>query len=84
MLFGTGFGELNPPDANGLQTLVVPVFAFVNGQPAQVVFAGAAPGLPGVQQINVLIPAGTPPGQASVQIVSQIVPAQSGLTVAVN
>jgi uncharacterized protein (TIGR03437 family) len=35
---------------------------FVGGVPAQVVFAGQAPGFPGVQQINLTIPSNAPTG----------------------
>lgn len=85
MLFGTGFGALNPADASGLQTLASTVFVTVGGQPAVVTFAGAAPGLPGVTQINVQIPAGVTPGAAvAVQVLSVITPAQTTLTIAVN
>jgi hypothetical protein len=85
MLFGTGFGAVNPADGNGLQTLVSSVFVTVGGQPAVVTFAGAAPGLAGVTQINVQIPAGAPTGAAvAVQVLSLITPAQTTLTIAVN
>jgi uncharacterized protein (TIGR03437 family) len=37
----------------------------IDGQPAQVIYAGAAPGMvAGVMQINVQIPIGTQPGAA--------------------
>jgi uncharacterized protein (TIGR03437 family) len=85
MLFGTGFGALNAADGSGLQSVTTPVFVTVGGQPAVVTFAGAAPGLPGVTQINVQIPAGAPTGSAVVvQVLSLITPAQTTLTVAVN
>ncbi len=85
MLFGTGFGPLNPADANGLQTQIVPVTVTVGGIPATLTFAGAAPGLPGVNQINVIIPANAPTGAAVPIIVSAGSSAVPGnLTVAVN
>ena len=46
MLFGTGFGALNAPDAAGLQWTVQPVTATIGGIPAQLSFAGGAPGCP--------------------------------------
>ena len=38
--------------------------ALVGGVPAQVTFAGQAPGYPGVNQINIVIPANAPTGNA--------------------
>jgi len=61
MLYGTGFGALNPPAADGqpaggLAATVLPVTATIGGAPAQVIYAGAAPGLvAGLVQINVQI-----------------------------
>jgi len=57
----------------------------VGGIAAEVLFAGAAPGLPGVTQINIQIPAGTVTGPSvPVQVLSLITPAQTTLTIAVN
>jgi uncharacterized protein (TIGR03437 family) len=64
MLFGTGFGPLAAPDANGLQWQVDPVTVTVGGIVAEIAFAGAAPGLPGVNPINVRIPPASPTGAA--------------------
>jgi uncharacterized protein (TIGR03437 family) len=44
----------------------LPVSATIGGVRAEVLYAGAAPGLiAGVVQINVLIPAGVPPNSAA-------------------
>ena len=61
MLYGTGFGSLALPAADGqpgiLSATDPPVSAKIAGIPADVVYAGAAPGLSsGVVQINVRIP----------------------------
>jgi uncharacterized protein (TIGR03437 family) len=62
-LYGTGFGALTPPDADGLSHLALPVTATVGAMPATVIFAGQAPGYTtGLQQINVRIPANAPSG----------------------
>ena len=45
-------------NANAMPTV------FVGGVPAAVVFAGQAPGYPGVAQINLTIPAGAPTGSS--------------------
>ena len=64
MVFGTGFGVLNPLPADGqieqiLATIPSPVTATIGGIPAAVIYAGAAPGLvAGVVQINVRVPDG--------------------------
>jgi uncharacterized protein (TIGR03437 family) len=75
-VFGTGEGGLQPATASGalvittpFPSITAPVTATVGGQPAAVLYAGAAPFQPsGIDQINILIPAGTPPGPASIVI----------------
>ncbi|HWF11384.1 MAG TPA: putative glycoside hydrolase [Bryobacteraceae bacterium] len=63
MVYATGFGILDPAPADGsiTQTLATtdsPVTATIAGAPADVLYAGAAPGLiAGVLQINVRVPA---------------------------
>jgi hypothetical protein len=64
-IFVTGFGLFNAPSSDGLSRLSLPVTAFFGGVQGTVVYAGEAPGLtPGLQQINVMIPAGAPTGPA--------------------
>jgi uncharacterized protein (TIGR03437 family) len=64
-IFGTGFGQFAPPGVDGLTRMVLPVAASIGGAPATVTYAGTVPGsTPGLQQVNLLIPAGTPPGPA--------------------
>ena len=64
MVFGTGFGVLNPLPVDGqteqiLATTPSPVTATIGGIPAPVIYVGAAPGLiAGVVQINVRVPDG--------------------------
>jgi trimeric autotransporter adhesin len=66
MVYGTGFGVLTPAPADGQITAVAAatnatVSATIGGVPAQVTYAGAAPGLvSGVNQINVSVPQGLP------------------------
>jgi uncharacterized protein (TIGR03437 family) len=55
--------------------------ATIGGVPAEVTFAGAAPGLPGVTQINIRIPATAPTGAAVPLIVTGV---QSALTISLN
>jgi uncharacterized protein (TIGR03437 family) len=61
---------VNPPAQDGKdsldqlrQTVTTPV-VLVGGVPAQLLFSGMAPQFPGVNQINIVIPAGTPPGDS--------------------
>jgi uncharacterized protein (TIGR03437 family) len=69
-LWMTGFaGPLNPPvpeDGNaplGAQ-LVNPPVVKIGGVAAKVLYAGYAPGLPGLFQVNVVVPEGMGPGEA--------------------
>ena len=70
-IYGTGGGPTSPMGRTGevaplIQApLTLPVAVQINGQNADVIYAGAAPGLiSGVIQINVRIPDTTPPGPA--------------------
>ena len=60
VLYGTGFGEVVAQGS--VMRTATPVTATVGGAPAQVLFAGIAPGYPGVYQLNLQLPAGMPPG----------------------
>jgi uncharacterized protein (TIGR03437 family) len=63
-LFATGAGQTTPVGQDGaiasggsLPQPVLPVSVQIDGQPAQVIYAGAAPGLvQGILQINVVVP----------------------------
>jgi len=89
-LYGTGFGPLLPPAVEGqpgvMSATQLPVVATIGGQPADVLYAGAAPQLPGgVVQINLRIPAGIPSLQpAPVAIKVGDVSMPNGITVAVR
>ena len=61
MMYGTAFGPLNPPSVDGQpgvsSATTMPVSASIAGSPAEVTYAGAAPGLAaGLVQINVKVP----------------------------
>lgn len=65
------------------------VTATVNGQPADVLYAGTAPGLvAGVNQVNVRIPMATPSGNMGIAILVGTGPSAAGssanVTVAVE
>lgn len=91
MIYGTGFGVLNPvpPDGQMVQALAntqVPVIATIDGVGADVLYAGAAPGLvAGVVQINVRVPGGVATNStASLALGIGSYTAQSGVTVSVQ
>ncbi|HWP85801.1 MAG TPA: hypothetical protein VNN17_11460, partial [Terriglobia bacterium] len=71
-MYATGLGAISPPVASGqpgrlqpLSTTVLPVTVTINGAPAPVSFAGLAPGLAGVYQVNIQVPE-LSPGMAQV------------------
>jgi uncharacterized protein (TIGR03437 family) len=91
MLFGTGFGTLEPLPSDGAivtatAPTTAPVSATIAGAPAVITYAGAAPGLvAGVVQINVQIPPEIPPNPAArilLRIGSATIPA--GVTLAIR
>ena len=92
VFYATGAGQQSPPGADGavvgvdnLPVPVLPVSVQIGGQPANVLYAGGAPGIvQGVMQVNVEIPVGTPAG--AVPLVLQVGDrtSQSGLTVTVG
>jgi len=69
VIYATGLGATDPALGEGLaapatgqvRTAIQPSVS-VAGQPATVFFSGLAPGLVGLYQINVLLPAGLPAG----------------------
>ena len=68
ILYATGLGAVNPPVADGaasldqLRTTVVTPTVLIGGQSAQVFFSGLTPQFPGVNQLNVQVPAGVTTG----------------------
>lgn len=74
-LYGTGFGALNPALADGvvagvpLAQLRETLRVEIGGRVAQVLYAGAAPGLvAGVVQINVVVPADATTGASPIRV----------------
>jgi len=71
-IYATGAGVTNPPSKDGVLTgttnpplIAQTVTVTIGGQPAQVLYQGAAPGLvAGMSQINVQVPANIKPGSA--------------------
>ncbi len=89
-VFATGEGVTRPDAQTGSVTSgtflpVAPVSAAVGGIPAEITFAGAAPGsVAGLVQVNVVIPAGVPSGDIAIALSFGSLTSQSGVTVAVK
>ena len=89
-LYATGLGAVTPPIQPGnpaptspLSTVAAQVSAVIGGRAAQVTYAGAAPGMIGTYQVNVMVPAATPGGAAKVVISADGNSSQDGVTVQV-
>jgi uncharacterized protein (TIGR03437 family) len=74
-LYGTGFGPANPPvpagqasPANPPATVTTLPEVRICGSIAPVTFAGLAPGIAGVYQVNAGVPGGLRPGLCAVQV----------------
>jgi uncharacterized protein (TIGR03437 family) len=74
--YATGLGQKTPPvsagdgGGNGVHDAVQTPLVTIGGVPAQVLYAGQAPGFPGVDQINVMIPPNAPTGDAVALVVT--------------
>jgi uncharacterized protein (TIGR03437 family) len=86
-IYMTGEGKTNPAGVNGRVTIVPPVpvqnvTATLDGQPAEVTFAGEAPGIvSGVMQMNLRVPAGVRAGEVPLAVSVGGTPSQNGVTV---
>jgi uncharacterized protein (TIGR03437 family) len=90
-IFATGEGQTDPPGATGtiadhaLPHPSLGVSVSIGGQPADLMYAGAAPGDAGVMQINARIPESVTPGDAvAIGLTVGSYAAPSGVTVAVK
>ena len=91
-IFGTGEGDTDPPGVDGkltafpLPTPLLPVSVLIGGLPADVSYAGGAPGATaGLLQVNAKVPDGVKRGvPALVQIRIGDATSQSGVTLAIK
>jgi adhesin/invasin len=86
LLFFTGQGPISPSLADGTAAPATPlslitgiVQVMIGGKPAQVSYAGVAPGFAGLSQINAIIPTGLTPGDQPVFISTNGVSSNAGL-----
>ncbi len=92
VVYATGEGETTPDGVTGQITAggsayapLLPVTATVDGQPAEVVWAGEAPGLvAGVMQVNVRIPDAARSGDLALVLTQGSGASQPGVTVSVR
>lgn len=91
ILYASGLGTLNPgldagktPPASPLSTTTSGVTAVVDGSSANVSFAGAAPGYPGLYQVNLQVPAGARSGTRNLTMFIGGAVTQFGVTIFVQ
>jgi uncharacterized protein (TIGR03437 family) len=91
IIYAAGLGMVTPalntgkaPPSSPLSNTVFPVTAEVDGIGANVSFAGAAPGFPGLYQVNLQIPQSARSGERSLVIHSEGAFSQFGVTIFVQ
>ncbi len=90
-IYCTGLGTVNPavpegirPPTQPLSTTTNPVTVSIGGAPAQVLFAGLAPGITGLYQVNVIVPRGSARGSSVLVTVSSTGQVSAPVTIAVQ
>ncbi len=91
-IYATGEGQTSPAGVDGqiasgapLPGPTRPVAVRIDGQDAEVLYAGAAPGqVAGLMQVNARIPTGVASGSVSLEIRVGDTASQPGVTVAVK
>jgi uncharacterized protein (TIGR03437 family) len=80
-VFASGLGPTRPGidpgqpfPASPLQPVNSPVEVAVNGNPAEVLYAGGYPGAVDRYQVNFRVPEGTAPGAATIRLTSGFIP----------
>ncbi len=90
-VYATGLGAVTPAVAAGtaapsspLSPTVSPVTAYVAGRAATVTFAGLAPGMTGVYQVNIMVPPTAPSGTDRLVLYVNGIGSQTGATIQVK
>jgi uncharacterized protein (TIGR03437 family) len=91
-IYATGEGQTDPGGVDGqlaigatLPKPKLPTQVLINGKPAEVQYAGAAPNaVAGLFQVNAKIPDDTPSGEVSIQVQVGSAVSQPGITVVVK
>jgi uncharacterized protein (TIGR03437 family) len=84
-LYVTGLGPFNAAGADGLQHMSLPIQAFLGGTQATVLYAGNAPGYtPGLQQVNIMVPAGVSGLATPLTLAAGGINSQAGVTLAIQ
>ncbi|HEY4361470.1 MAG TPA: IPT/TIG domain-containing protein [Bryobacteraceae bacterium] len=89
IVLATGLGAVNPTVANGAGPTVttfavVSPTATIGGKSAQVAFAGLAPGFPGINQLNIVVPAGVTGNSLAIQLSDNGVTSTDQVVIAVQ
>ena len=91
VIYATGAGQTDPPGVDGQVTAGVPplptlpVSVQISGIDAEVLYAGAAPGLvAGVLQVNCRVPGNALAGPAPIQLIIGTARSSAGVTVALR
>jgi uncharacterized protein (TIGR03437 family) len=83
VLFATGFGEISPARPEGVRATtplaapVLPISVRIGSVPAEILYAGEAPGLIGLMQVNVRLPEGSVSQRAVTRSIELSVASQS-------
>ena len=88
-LYATGEGQRSPAGVSGRpaaagQVPLLPVSVTIGGEPAEILYAGAAPGYAGLMQVNARVPASLAPGDQPVALRLGSAESQPGVTIAVR
>lgn len=90
-IYASGLGAVNPtlvagavPPTSPLSNVSGAVTASIGGLPAAVSFAGAAPGYPGLYQINLVVPSTVLSGTRALSLYVNGQPSQAGATVQIQ
>jgi len=91
VVYANGLGDVAPDVPTGqrtpfdpLSTTTFPITASIGGQPAQVLYAGLAPGFVGLFQLNISVPANSSTGIVPLTLTINGVPSQDNVYIAVQ